>query len=49
MTIYRVMAKRDDEDYQETQRTSRRAAEADVLLLKDIARRHTWIVECETS
>ncbi len=49
MNIYRVMTKHGDDDYQETRRTSRKAAEEDVLLFKDIMRRHTWIVESETS
>ncbi len=29
----------------ETRRTDRRAAEADVQILKDIVRRHAWIEE----
>ena len=40
-----VMSKRDDEDFVESIRTHKKAAEEDVQLLKDICRRHAWISE----
>ena len=48
MIVYRVLSKRGDEEFEETRRTSRRAAEHDVELFKDILRRTAWIQEYET-
>jgi hypothetical protein len=46
-TRYWVVSKRgdSDENFVESIRTSKKAADEDVQLLKDISRRHAWIEE----
>jgi hypothetical protein len=45
MTKYYVMTKPKKTEIIETIRTSKKAAEDDVRILKDICRKHAWIVE----
>jgi len=47
MLRYYVLSKRNDEDFVESIRTSKKAADQDVLLLKDICGRHAWVTERE--
>ena len=46
-TLYLVLSKRGDDEFVETIRTSKRAAQEDVAIFKDIIRRATWIREVE--
>ncbi len=44
---YAVMSKRGGDDYVETLRTDKKAAEEDVKIFKDCCRRFTWVEELD--